>query len=296
MHQKPWLNYHHLYYFKTIATEGNLSKAAQKLRLGQPTLSTQMKQFEEILGYSLFDRSKRSLQLTEAGRAALTYAQEIFRLGDEMLDSLGDQHVGAKLQIQIGVSDSVAKSISMKLVHAAKKLNDCVVSISEGHGDELLRELRAHRLDLILSNFPPPVGDAAGFFSRSISKMPICVCGSKKYSGLKKNFPKSMNGHDFIMPHITSKLRQDLDHYLSLQQIRVQTVAEIQDSSLKKLLALNGDGLIAVPAIAVKDLVDKGELVMLGFLEDVYEELWLTAAKRQRQNSIAAELMKSLKF
>ena len=86
-----WINYHHLYYFKTIAEEQSVSKAALKLRLGQPTLSAQLKQFEDVLGVQLFDRKHKRLILTEQGRIALQYSQNIFRLGDEMIDALNDR-------------------------------------------------------------------------------------------------------------------------------------------------------------------------------------------------------------
>ena len=168
---KPWLNFHHLLYFKTIAIEGNIAKAAKKLLLGQPTLSTQMKQFEEVIGYELFDRSRRRLELSEAGRLVLKYATEIFKLGDEMLDSLNDQHLASKLQVQLGAVDTVPKHLSLKIYQYAQKYQDCVVSIAEGHGDELMRLLRAHRIDLVISNYPPPVGEASGVYAKCIAKM-----------------------------------------------------------------------------------------------------------------------------
>lgn len=109
------LNYHHLYYFKVIATEGSISKAAQKLLLGQPTLSMQLKQFEEVLGHSLFDRKNRSLVLTEMGQMTLSYANEIFRLGDEMMDAINDRPNTRKIRVQVGALDSVPKTLIKKL-------------------------------------------------------------------------------------------------------------------------------------------------------------------------------------
>src|SRR3989338_5357862 len=109
------LNYHHLYYFKTIAIEGGIAKAAEKLRLGQPTLSTQLKQLEVMVGKPLFERRNRKMILTEAGKAALDYANEIFRLGDEMLEVLQDKLVANATHLQIGALDSVPKSIILSL-------------------------------------------------------------------------------------------------------------------------------------------------------------------------------------
>lgn len=293
MSKRTWVNYHHLLYFKTIALEGGIAKAAKKLRLGQPTLSTQMKQFEDSLGHKLFDRSKRQLQLTEAGRMVLGYATEIFRLGDEMIDSLSDQHVTTKIQVQIGAMDTVPKHLALKVFHKARSSFDCVMSVVDGHGDELLRELRAHRLDLVLSNYPPPVGETAGFYVKSIARMPIVICGSAQFSKLKKGFPASLQGQPFVMPSFNNKLRHDVEHFLKLRAIQVNTIAEVQNTSLQKLMATHGDGLIALALPAAEELFASKELIRIGTLEDVHDELWLLAAERRIQNPVAASIMQS---
>lgn len=293
MAHRPWVNYHHLLYFKTIAESGGIAKAAQKLRLGQPTLSTQMKKFEDTLGHELFDRSKRQLQLSDAGRKVLEYAQEIFRLGDEMVDVLNDQHVAAKMQVQIGAADTVPKHLTLKIYHHAQQSKDCVVSITEGHGDELLRELRAHRIDIVVSNYAPPVGDAGGFYAKNITKMPVVVCGSGKFSPLRRGFPQSLFDKPFIMPTLQSKLRHDVEHFLKLREIQVNVVAEVQDTALQKLMATHGDGLAVLPLPAAEELIANKDLVSIGVLPDVFDELWLIAGQRRIQNPVAAALMKS---
>ncbi len=293
---KPWLNFHHLLYFKTIAVEGNIAKAAKKLLLGQPTLSTQMKQFEEVMGHELFDRSKRRLEVSEAGRLVLRYAKEIFQLSDEMLDALNDQHVATKVHVQLGAADTVSKHLTLKVYHHAQRSQDGVVSIVEGHGDELLRELRAHRLDLVISNYPPPVGAAAGFYAKSIAKMNVVVCGSAKFAGLKRKFPESLKDQAFVMPTLQSKLRGDVEHYLKLRDIRVNVVAEIQDTALQKLLGTHGDGLIPIAEAAAEELLKSKDLVVIGTLQEVYEEFWLIAAERRMQNPIAAAIMKDFRL
>jgi LysR family transcriptional activator of nhaA len=296
MTQRPWVNYHHLLYFKTIAVEGGIAKAAKKLRLGQPTLSTQMKQFEDTLGHELFDRSKRQLQLTEVGRMVFGYASEIFKLGDEMVDSLRDQHVATKIEVQIGAMDTVPKHLTLKVFHKAQESFECVVSITEGHGDELLRELRAHRLDLVISNYPPGVGEAAGFFAKSIARMPVAICASAKFSNLKRGFPASLKDQPFVMPSLQSKLRHDVEHFLKLNDIHVNTIAEVQDTSLQKLMGTHGDGLIPIALPAAQELISNKDLVNIGILPDIHEELWLIAAQRRIQNPVASAIMKDFKI
>lgn len=285
-----WLNYHHLFYFRMIANEGSIARAAASLRLGQPTLSTQLKQLEDMVGKPLFERRNRKLVLTEAGVDALNYANEIFRLGDEMLEVLKDRMPSNQLHLQIGALDSVPKSVILRLVLAARSISPCVVSILEGKGDELLRELRAHRIDLLLANYPPQVMEGNEVHSRSVAKLPVSVYGAKKFKNLKAKFPQSLDAKPFVLPTAHSKLRHDLNHYFKLHGISALPVSETQDTSLQKLLAENGIGLAPFSEEAG---VKEKSLVRIGRLKDVFEEIWLISARRKLENPLAAELMKS---
>lgn len=293
-----WLNYHHLYYFWTIANEGTIAKAADKLRLGQPTLSTQLKQLEESLGRPLFERRNRKLILTESGQIALDYANEIFRLGSEMVEVIKDKMpTSSKVHVQIGALDSVPKQLTLRLTQAAYEIGPCMVSILEGKGDELLRELTSHRLDILLSNYPPSLvasgGEAGKVHTRSIAKVPIVICGASKFKSLVKKFPQSLAGQPFVLPTFHSKLRHDLDHYFRLKQIAIQPVAETQDTSLQRLLGQSGAGLIPIAEPAAEDLLQDKSLIKLGRLEGVSEEFWLISASRKIENPIAARLMRT---
>lgn len=283
-----WLNYHHLYYFKVIANEGGIARAAEKLRIGQPTLSTQLKQLEDMVGRPLFERRNRKLVLTEAGKAALNYANEIFRLGDEMIEVLQDRTPENQPHLQIGALDSVPKGVLLSMVMEAHKIAPCAVSILEGKGDELFRELRAHRIDLIVSNYPSQAIEEAQVYSKSVARLPVSVYGTEKFKGLKKSFPQSLKDKPFVLPTSHSKLRHDVNHYFKLNDIRITPVAETQDTSLQKLLAEHGVGL--APFSEVKGFQEQS-LVRLGELKDVYEEIWLISVQRKLENPIAAKLM-----
>lgn len=285
-----WLNYHHLYYFRAIANEGGIARAAEKLRIGQPTLSSQLKQLEDMVGRPLFERRNRKLVLTDAGKAALNYANEIFRLGDEMLEVLKDRTPEDQPHLQIGALDSVPKSVILAIVREAHRISPCTVSILEGKGDELFRELRAHKIDLIVSNYPSQALEEAQVFSKSVAKLPVSVYGAKKFAELKRNFPRSIDGKPFVFPTSHSKLRHDLNHFFKLNSIRALPVAETQDTSLQKLLAEHGVGLAPFSEV---DGLKEQNLVRLGRLKDVFEEIWLISAQRKLENPLAAALMKN---
>lgn len=167
------------------------------------------------------------------------------------------------------------------------------VSLLEGRGDELFRELLAHQIDLVVCNYPPSTPAVGKFYARSIAKFPVCVFGAPKFARLAKTFPNSLDGQPFILPTAHSKLRHDIDHYLSLNNFRVISVAETQDTSVQKLLGIEGHGLIPLPEFAARDLVSAKRLVKLGVLPEVKEEFWLVAAARKIENPVAANIMKS---
>lgn len=292
----PWLNYHHLLYFQTIAEEGTVSKAAEKLRLGQSTLSAQLKQFEESLGLTLFERQHKKLVITEQGKMALDYARQIFKLGNEMIEVLNDRHIPLRTHLQVGAIDSIPKKIILELTKEALKTQPCQVSLVEGKPDELLRELSAHKIDIFLTNFLPKTYDLKGVNYRLLVKTPIKIYASSKYKHLKKNFPESLSNQHFILPTYDSKLRADLEHWFRIKDIQMDIIAETQDITLKKMMCTEGLGLIPAASHSVTKNLLTGELIEIGSLDNVYEELYILTAARKITNPLAAELMKKFKI
>lgn len=291
-----WLNYHHLFYFYTIAKEGGVARAAVKLRLGQPTLSTQLKQFEEHLGTKLFDRKKRHLILTETGHIALRYASEIFDLGNEFIETLKEQKVPNLIHLQIGALDSIPKNLIFELTEAAHKIGHCFVTVIEGSSDFLMRELSTHRVDLVLTNVPAPIGTSSPFQSRLVGEIPVCVYGAKNFLKLKKGFPQSLEGQPFVLPTSHSKLRRDLEHYFETKTVHPQAIAETQDSALQKLMVKSGRALAALPLMKDEDVAKDAALVRLGNLDHVTESIWLSSVDRKIRNPIAAQLLDAFTF
>ncbi len=288
-----WINYHHLFYFKTIAEEGSVSKAAEKLHLGQPTLSAQLKQFEDTLGVQLFERQHKKLVLTEQGKVALDYSKNIFRMGSEMYEVLHDRMKPLRPSLHLGALDSVPKQIVLQLVKHAFRISPCQITLSEGKSDELLRELVAHKMDLMVTNFLPSGADARGLYPKSITKKNVAFYGAPKFKALRKGFPHSISGVPMIFPTYDSRLRQDLDHWAKLNKIELNIITESLDISVKKLMAVSELGLIPTATHTVTGQILRGELVEIGQLQGVYEELFLVTAQRKIENLIASKLRDS---
>ncbi len=290
---KNWINYHHLLYFKIIADEDNVSKAAAKLSLSQSTLSAQLKQFEDTMGVKLFDRHHKKLVLTDQGKITLDYARNIFNIGNELYEVLNDKIRPSRLSLQIGALDSIPKQITLQITKAAYEVAKCHVSITEGKADEIFRELTAHQLDLVITNFIPTSVQIKSLVHRVLSNQAIAIYGSSKFKNLRKGFPESIHGQPFIMPTYDSKLRYDMEHWLKTRNIEIDPIAESQDIALKKLMAIDGLGLIPAAPHTVYRQVLAEELFEIGKLDAVGEILYLVSAQRKIENPVAKELFRS---
>ncbi len=289
----PWINYHHLLYFKVIAEEGSVSKAAEKLRLGQPTLSAQLKLFEDTLGVQLFERQHKKMILTEQGKIALDYSRNIFKMGSEMYEVLHDRLKPQRHSLCVGALDSIPKQIVLQLVKKALKIMPCQITLVEGRSDELLRELSSHRVDLLVTNFLPMGVPVKGIKHRTITKKNIAFYAAPKYKGLRKNFPQSLHGQPLILPTYDSKLRYDLDQWEKANELVFDVLIESQDISVKKLMAVEGLGLMPTATHTVTQQVLAGELIEIGQIKNVFEELVLVSADRKIENPLASQIMKT---
>ncbi len=291
-----WLNYHHLLYFKTIAEEQSVSKAAEKLRLGQPTLSAQLKQFEEILGVTLFDRKHKRLILTDQGRIALQYAQNIFRLGDEMVDALNDRAQPARIKIQIGALDGIPKAALVKISEQCIKEFDCHIVWVEGSLEALMEDLHQHKIDLIVSNYLPKAREGRTVFHRLVEELQVFVYGAKKYADLSNEFPLNLQGQRFIVPTYDSQLREDFEHWLRLNDLDVDIIIESQDNALKNQLAVEGLGLTIASEASIIEHVLSGHVHVIGELTGAKESIYFITSERQVVNPPSQFLFQKFSF
>lgn len=292
----PWLNYSHLYYFKTIAEEGSIAKASEKLRLGAPALSMQLKQLEENLQIKLFERKNKKLILTESGKVVLEYAVSIFRLGLEMVDHLGDKKNPNKLRVQMGVHYALPKSVLGKLTNFIFAQGDSYLTIDAGNTESLMNNLLYHHLDLVVLPSPPLLRDKTLIHSKSILKSKIVFCCSKKFINSKKQFPHNLDGVPIILPSGDNRLRHDIENFYRDHKLTMNIVAECEDTYIQKQMAIHGDGIIPIMYDAVKPYLKSNSLYVLGELPNIYEEIWIACMKRKIQNPITTRIFESFKF
>lgn len=279
-----WLNYHHLIYFKTIATEGSISKASEILKVGQPALSSQLKNFEEYLGIKLFDRVNKRLVLTEAGKMTLDYANQINQLGQELLTTIEKKQTSSAHHITVGSLDSIPKHLILDVINVAKEKLNCHFTIIEGSINELMEGLNRHEIDIIISDHTLNQSSSLRVFCHKFYEDKVSAYASKEYIALKNNFPTSLNNQPVILPTDHSQLRFQIDQFSLKSDIDFEVVAQTQDTAVKKLMAIRGIGVVFLPEIAAEEYVQNKQLYYLGELEDVTTEFFIISSERTIKN------------
>lgn len=278
-----WLNYHHLLYFWTVAREGTIARASQELRLAQPTISGQIRALEDQLGEKLFQRSGRNLVLTDMGRVVFRYADDIFSIGRELMDTLKDRPTGRPMRFQVGVADEVTKIIAYRLLEPALRLPSPIhIVCRDGAPERLLTDLATHALDLVIADTPVAPTIKVKVFSHALGETPVTVFGTAKLAApRRKNFPRSLDGAPFLVPTVGKTLRRTLDQYFEQQQIRPRIVAELDDSALLTTFGQGGAGLFVAPTVLEKEVMRQFGVTVVGRLEAVRERYFAISVERR---------------
>jgi LysR family transcriptional activator of nhaA len=282
MKSLPWLNYHHLQYFRTVVREGGVTRAAEKLRLSQSTISAQLKDLEASLGSALFQREGRSLVLTEAGQVALDYAEDIFRTGDELRSWFADGHTEGKRSIRIGALSPLSKNLQFEIIRPLVMAGETHVQVVEGEMHDMIERLKHHQIDVLLSNLPPGGMDAEHTHSHVLGEMPVYLVGRPPFRIPKKPFPKWLDGIPLFLPSSRSAARIEFDAILVRAGVQPKIQAEIDDMALLRLLALTGAGLALVPEIGVKFELEEKRLMRIEKVKNLKERFYAVTAHRSR--------------
>lgn len=252
-----WLNYHHLRYFWTAAKEGSLARAAAKLHVSQPSISEQIHALEEALGEKLFRREGRRNTLTDTGQMVFGYADEIFTLGRELMNSVKQRPGSRALRLYVGVVDSFPKLVTNEILAPVFAMPAAVhVICREGKQEDLLAQLAAHRLDVVLSDEPAPSNSNVKTFNHPLGETGVTFCAKRRLAArLRRGFAKSLHDAPALLPAENTTLRRTLEKWFRDQRIQPRVVAEFEDLALMKVMAAEGRGFIAVPTVALRDAV-----------------------------------------
>ena len=256
-----FLNYNHLRYFRAIATEGSLTKAAKLLMLSQSALSVQLRTLEESLGQSLFERRHKALVLTEAGRIALDYAHAIFRSGEELTNLLKSRTGRSRCLLRIGTASNLSPNFQLSFLRPLIARDDVELMIHSGALHELLDQLQSHSLDVLLSNTPARRDAETGWHSHLLDQQSVSLVGLKKRGMQPFRFPADLRIVPIVLPSIESSIRIAFDLLMDQTGIRPIIAAEVDDMAMLRLMDRETRGVTLVPPTVVKDELKSGVLV-----------------------------------
>ncbi|MEZ5555046.1 LysR family transcriptional regulator [Haliea sp.] len=274
------LNFHHLYYFWVVAKEGHLTRAAQQLHVSQSALSSQIKQLQEQLGHELFSRDGRSLRLTEVGHLVLEYAESIFNLGSELLALTESGELQRLQRLRIGSVATLSRNFQENFLRPVIGEAKIKLVIRSASLEELLEQLRVHRLDLILSNRAVAADTSTPWRCQQIAEQSVCIVGPPGKAAKTFRFPQDLGTLPLLLPGPNSEIRNQFDLLCEQHGVEVDPYAEVEDMAMLRLLARDSGGLAVVPEVVVQDELESGRLQRYCVLDTVVERFYAITAKR----------------
>lgn len=285
------LNYHHLRYFRAIAKEGSLTAAAKALNLSQSSLSIQLRQLEESLGQPLFSREHKTLVLTEAGRITLDYAETIFQTGEEMIDVLRHQGTGRRNILRVGAVSTLSRNFQAGLLRPLVRRDDVELVLRSGNLRDLLAMLKAHLLDVVLSNLPVQRDAETPWHSRLLDEQPVSLVELASRERKTFRFPEDLASTPLVLPGHDSNLRVAFDVLMERMGVRPVIAAEVDDMAMLRLLASEGAGLVLVPPVVVRRELENGMLVERHRITEIRETFHAITISRRFPNPLLRDLL-----
>jgi LysR family transcriptional activator of nhaA len=287
-----WLNYHHLFYFWTVAREGSIAKASGTLSLAPPTISAQLKTLEDSLGEKLFARKGRGLVLTDAGRLVFDYADEIFSLGREMMHVVHQRPIDRARRFHVGVVDSVPKLLARELLKPALAMEPPAhLIVREGKLESLVAELATHRLDMVLSDHPYNSPSSIKIFHHRLGECGVTFFAAPQLAAdLRDGFPRSLDGAPALLHAENTAMRGSLDSWFDRIGVHPRVLAEFEDSALLKVFGSDAQGFFALPSVAVDELARSHNVEVIGSTDDCRERFYAISAERRLKHPAVREI------
>lgn len=285
------LNFNHLRYFWAVANEGSLTRAAGRLNLSQSALSVQIQKLERQMGHPLFERAGRRLVLTEAGQIALDYADTVFQAGDELMSTLEGRPLASRQVLRVGALTTLSRNFQLEFLRPLVGRADVELVVRSGTTRDLLAQLEAHTVDVVLSNSAAPREARGSFRNHLLDQQPVSLVGRPRLDRRPFSFPEDLRNVPILLPSLDSDIRVGFDRLLELHSIRPIILAEVDDMAMLRLLAREREGVTLVPPIVVSDELSSGVLVEHCRIPQLTESFYAIIQKRRFPNQLLADLL-----
>jgi LysR family transcriptional regulator, transcriptional activator of nhaA len=294
----PALNFKHLRYFWMVAKSGSIIRASEQLHLSPQSISGQLAELESTLGIQLFRRVGRGLEMTEMGRHIYGYAEEIFALGNELMDAVQSQSTKKTIPFRIGIADSVPKTVAHRVIEPVMHIDGSIrLMCREGKLSALLAEMAIHHLDMVIADRPMPSTLNIRAYSHLLGESPLCILGAKSIiaSLSTEAFPKNLDQAPFLLPGEDVAIHSHLLQWFESQHIYPRIVGEFDDSALMKLFGQTGAGFFVSPAAMSAYVQERYQVVEVGRIDSIQEQLYAITAERRMTHPAALAVAETTK-
>jgi LysR family transcriptional regulator, transcriptional activator of nhaA len=288
------MNYKHLYYFWVVAKEGGMARAADRLGMAVQTVSSQVRLLEQSLGHSLLKPLGRGLTLTEAGQAALTQAEQIFQLGEQLPQRVADAVSGPSMRLAVGMSDGLPKLVVRRLLQPVVHEPQLRLLAHEDRFDNLLAALALHRLDVVLADRVPPPNPNLKLYSHALGASGLSWYGADAFQAkARKNFPRSLAQLPVLLPTAHTASRALIDQWLLKQGITPHIVGEFEDSALLKTFGASGMGVFPAADWVHEDLLKRYSVKRIGGMQGVEQHFFAVGTEKRVAHPLVQRLLTS---
>lgn len=287
-----WLNYHHLLYFWSVAKHGTVAKACEELHLAQPTISAQLRVFEDQLGEKLFLRKGRHLVMTEMGRIVFKHAEEIFSIGQDLMNTVKGRGSGRAVRLAVGIVDVVPKLLATRLLESTfRQFPNVRLVCWEDKLDQLLADLAIHGLDLVIADTPAPPTIKVQAYNHFMGESGITFFGTSKLATrYRRTFPQSLQGAPLLLPTSNTMLRRLFDDWLTHRHLVPTIVGEFEDSATLKAFGQEGHGLFPGSSVMEKEICRQYQVRVVGRLDSAKQRFYAITVERRLKHPVVVAL------
>jgi len=290
------LNFKHLRYFWMVGKTGSIVSASEQLNLSPQSISAQLGDLENNLGVQLFRKLGRGLELTDIGRRIFSYADEIFSLGNELLEVAQDQEVRKNIPFRIGITDSVPKSVAYRVIEPVLHIDERIRLICrEGRLADLLSEMAVNQLDLVIADRPMPTNMNVRAYNHLLGESRLAIFATKSlletYQEL--SFPKILHNAPFLMQGADFAFQKKLITWMETKKIYPNIVAEFDDSALLKSFGQAGAGFFAGPDAITDYICRQYKVEKVGSIDTVTEQLYAITTERRLTHPAVISIVKA---
>jgi LysR family transcriptional activator of nhaA len=227
------------------------------------------------------------------GRIAFRYAEDIFSIGRDLMNTMKGRGSGRPLRLTVGIVDVVPKLLAARLLESTSRQSPSTRLICwEDKLDQLLADLAIHGLDLVIADTPAPPTIKVQTHNHLMGESGATFFGAPKMAvRYRRNFPRSLNGAPILLPTSNAILRRLLDDWLARHHLSPTIIGEFEDSATLKAFGQEGHGLFPGSTVMEKEICQQYRVQVVGRLDSVKQRFYAITVERRLKHPAVVALL-----